>query len=268
MTIIVASQTHPGQLREENQDHVLGEIRPAEQGQSRALLIVADGLGGHNNGALAAATAVATLREKFNSFLTLSDAEDTQPINLAASDDAVDLTGLVERLQRAIQAANTEVAKLGEGPDSSDERAPASTLVAAVIQGSHAVLAHAGDSRAYLLRGKEFTRLTQDHSFVGELIRANKLPESAVYDHPRRNMVLRALGQEEEVEPEIQTLELQPGDKLMLCSDGLWGMVEQPEKMLKILKDNAPQKACKKLIDLANKLGGEDNISVVIAEIG
>lgn len=259
--LTVAAQTHPGKLRKENQDHVFADVRPLEQGGLRALLVVADGLGGHTNGARASQIVVETLQEKFASFLSRSDVEDTQPLGL---EDAMD--NLSERLRLAILAADQNIGELTRGSGGGEPQ-PASTLVVALVQGRRAVLAHAGDSRAYLLRGAEFKQLTQDHSFVGELIRANKLPESAVYDHPRRNVVLRALGQGEDVEPELQVLDLQPGDKLLLCSDGLWGMVEEPGKIAKILQANPPQKACKKLIDLANKLGGEDNISAAIVEL-
>lgn len=264
----VVGLKHAGKLRKYNQDNFLALARLPELGGSRALLVVADGLGGHSDGARASEIVVETLEETFQSYLHRSEAEDTQP--LKRDDKAIkrdSLLAMQEQLRLAIKTANENILEFEKESTKEGEPHPASTLVAAIINGNQVVIAHVGDSRAYLLRKSTLKQLTQDHSYVGELIRAKELPESAIYDHPKRNVVLRALGQEAVAEVDFQHFELLKGDQLMLCSDGLWGMIQESNEMKHILAGNPPKTAAKKLISLANKLGGEDNISVVIARI-
>jgi protein phosphatase len=127
-------------------------------------------------------------------------------------------------------------------------------------------VAHVGDSRAYRLRGGKFDQLTEDHSVVGALIRMGHISEEEARLHPQRNEILRAIGTNAHVEVQVAALQLQPGDRYLLCSDGLSGLVSDPE-IRDVLASDSPQDAVRHLVDMANLEGGSDNITVQVAAI-
>lgn len=142
------------------------------------------------------------------------------------------------------------------------------TLTLGLIEGGRLHLAHVGDSRAYLLRHGDLRRLTQDHSWVGEEVRAGRLRPEEAESHPRRNLLTRALGADADVQVDTETFNLREGDLVLLCSDGLHGVVSDGE-ITTILGDGEdPQRACDRLVRLANERGGPDNVTVVAARIG
>jgi protein phosphatase len=142
-----------------------------------------------------------------------------------------------------------------------------STLVAAVLEGNKAWVAHVGDSRVYLINAQGIQQITTDHSLVERLIATHQITREEARHHPQRNVIYRTIGDKLKVDVEVSTHNLSVGDYLLLCSDGLSGMVED-QAMLQIVRQTAsPQAACDELIAAANAAGGEDNISVIIVAI-
>src|SRR5205807_1527286 len=135
------------------------------------------------------------------------------------------------------------------------------TLTAAYLDNAHLAIAHVGDSRAYLFRDGELTRLTQDHSLVDELVRQGKLTEAQAAEHPQRSIITRALGPEPDVEVDTWTYPVRAGDVMLLCSDGLTSMISE-QRVTEILRDAESLKAAADaLINDANEAGGRDNIT-------
>jgi protein phosphatase len=141
------------------------------------------------------------------------------------------------------------------------------TLTAALIVGDQITIAHVGDSRAYSIdRDGQMQLLTQDHSLVKRLEEIGQITAQEASVHPRRNLLYRALGQGELTEPDISSFTIQQGSKLMLCTDGLWGVIPEDELHHIIASSSEPQIVCELLIKSANTAGGPDNISVVMIE--
>jgi len=162
-------------------------------------------------------------------------------------------------LRQAVQAANLRVYNLAHGSNA-DLLHMQTTLTAAVIAGPVAYLAHAGDSRAYLLRGDRLTQLTGDHSEAAELLRLRLITAEQARGHPRRSVLTRTLGSNLLLRPDFARQPLEPGDRLLLCSDGLWGEVADDDLLR--AAQLPPEVACDQLVSLACDHGGGDNITV------
>jgi protein phosphatase len=170
-----------------------------------------------------------------------------------------------ERLASRAREANRQIFDLASTQQ--DRAGMGTTLTAAYLDGSELAIAHVGDSRAYLFRGGSLTRLTQDHSLVDELVRRGKLSEEEAAEHPQRSIITRALGPEPTVDVDTWTYPVRGGDVLLLCSDGLTSMVTE-EQVAKILGESEGLEAtAQALIDEANRAGGRDNITVVLARL-
>jgi len=229
-----------GQVREVNQDYC-GEFDDPRT--NRRLLIVADGMGGHLGGEVASRMAVETTAEVFR----------------AGGEDAVEL------LKRAFQMANDRVHKAAQ--EDMELAGMGTTGVCLLFEsGGRGWVAHVGDSRAYRLRGGRFEQITDDHSVVGALIRMGHISEEEARMHPQRNEILRAIGTNDEVEVQVTPLELEPGDKYLLCSDGLSGLVPDAE-IADVMRRMEPQDAVRTLVQMANLEGGNDNITVQVVQI-
>lgn len=238
MRIVALGKTDKGLLRPHNEDALLVA---AEEG----VFAVADGMGGHAAGEVASHLAIEAIGELLGDKLR----ESSQSIP--------------EMLLEAVEEANRRIAKRME--EQPEYRGMGTTVVTAVIRANHAWVAHVGDSRAYLLRDGHLRQLTTDHSFVNELVRLGMLSREQAARDPRRNVVTRALGSGTVVVPDIQHEALQPGDLLLLCSDGLNTMLV--DKRILDLLQAPPQEietACDRLIEAANEAGGEDNVTVVL----
>jgi protein phosphatase len=270
LTLRVATGADRGLARELNEDAVQAYVRPAQMGNALGLLIVADGMGGHQAGEIASQLAVDTIRQQLAWFLERDEADETLPSRVpgpGASEAADLLAPFRDRLQRAIEEANAMIHRYAqEHPAEAGNLG--TTVTCALIRGDQAIIANVGDSRAYHLRAGELQLLTEDHSFVGQLVRDGRLPPDSIYDHPQRNVITRALGYLPTVEVDLTMQPLNLGDRLLLCSDGLWEMVRDPADLAQLLgQTNGLEEAVQELIAAANAQGGADNIAVAIAEL-
>lgn len=170
---------------------------------------------------------------------------------------------LRDGVHRAVSAANRAVFEAGR--DSRHGGMGTTATVAALVDAC-AVLAHAGDSRAYLLRGRRLVQITKDDRLTPEVLRASgKLTEEEIADFPHGNVITKALGMSEHLEPAITRVVLRRGDSLLLCTDGLWKMVGAPTIRAILLRQRDPGAACRVLCDEALRAGGHDNLAVIVA---
>ena len=240
---IIVADTDRGLVREKNEDYY-GIFEPEMSDlieQLGILVIVSDGMGGHFSGAEASRASVELISEIY------FDEAEGEP---------------VERLKTAFDQANDYIFDdIGKGVESM----AGTTCTAAILFPEFAHVAHAGDSRAYLFRKDEVEQLTVDHSVVGEMMRKGMLTKEEARNHPHRNVITRAMGLQKEVQVDLtESVDVWPGDTIMLCSDGLFSMISEDE-MAGIINSMSPTEAAKKLIDRAKEEGGTDNITIVIA---
>jgi serine/threonine protein phosphatase PrpC len=242
MDVKTVLRSHVGKVRQVNEDQawsgrLTGGLTAA---------IVADGMGGHRAGDVASSLAVNSLVQSLKAW------EDTS----SAKDDASKLREMI----RKANAVVFETASLNE-----QYHNMGTTVVIALLDGSAGLIGHIGDSRAYRLRGGQLEQLTEDHTLVNELTKSGQLSPEEAARHPRRNVLTRALGTDREVEVDVQVIDWQIGDLLLLCSDGLSGLVE-PSLLLSTLEetDGILEQQAQKLVDLALAAGGDDNVTVVL----
>jgi protein phosphatase len=172
-----------------------------------------------------------------------------------------DLEGVVEQIQRANQRV------LERGGSDRELRGMGTTLTALFTGDGKAHIAHVGDSRAYRLRDDTLQQLTEDHTLVQRMVREGKLSEDEAATHPQRNILTRVLGVEDDLPVDQLTLDVREGDRLLLCTDGLTNMVDR-DRIQEILRSEPePQAACDRLIDAANRAGGDDNITVIVVDL-
>jgi protein phosphatase len=249
MKIVYNAVSDVGRKRKGNEDSYF--VNPEHH-----LFVVADGMGGHAAGEVASRIAVDSINEFV--CMTAGDEEITWPFGL---DDSMSYDG--NRLKTAIRYANNKV--LDATRERVDYEGMATTVVAVLIDGSTANLAHVGDSRIYLHRGGELSQLTSDHSWVNEQIKSGIISSDQARSHPLRNVVTRALGGRADLDVEMQVHQAEIGDCLLLCSDGLTTMVPDPEIARIINEAGAEVEAASNaLVREANAHGGEDNITVVL----
>ena len=234
------SITDIGKRRSSNQDFVYASEQPV--GNLPNLLIVADGMGGHNAGDLASRYTVESMVDY------IEKAEEKRPIPLLsmAIHHANDLVMEKSRTDRALEGMGT-------------------TVVAATIQDEYLYVANVGDSRLYLI-DQEIEQITRDHSLVEEMIRMGELQRQDARSHPDRNVITRAMGVHSPVKIDFFDMKLEKGDRILLCSDGLTNMIDDDEILRIVKKCSSPKEAAQRLVTEANKSGGKDNISVVLAE--
>ena len=247
-------RTNVGMLRDLNQDSMLTiELNRTQQSISQplGLYVVADGMGGHTAGEIASGTIVNSMSEKI-----LREFMPSQIVQGGTNNH-------LEWLTEAVMEANTAVYNLRN----SSETDMGSTLVAAILQGNQAYIAHVGDSRAYLVNLKGIQRLTKDHSLVERLVATNQITPEEARIHPQRNVIYRTIGDKKTVDVETSTQTLRVDDYLLLCSDGLSGMLDDQTIQGIILEIQTPQEACDRLVDAANAAGGDDNITVIIIRL-
>lgn len=272
LTLTAAADSHPGRVHPLNQDNTLSYIRPNHLGRSRGLFIVADGMGGHKAGEIASRLAVETVYEELAWFLEQSDTEETQPAYFKNPGDefptpANNIDQLRKRLRIAIEHANRTIASYAQD-NPIDAGNMGTTITCVLVENSQIIVANIGDSRTYLLRDGTLHQLTEDHSYVAHLVREGQISPKEIYTHPRRNVITRSLGYRPEVVVDLWVRDIQAGDQLLLCSDGLWEMIQENHLIVNhMVESDSPKKAVSRLIDSANAFGGADNIGVVIVRI-
>ncbi|MFP5308883.1 MAG: Stp1/IreP family PP2C-type Ser/Thr phosphatase [Actinomycetes bacterium] len=230
-----AGGTHQGRVRRNNQDsYLVGD----------SVFAVADGMGGHLAGEIASATALGPVTE----------------LDGRVYADQGDALGA---LVSAVSAANRAVVEKAAGDE--NYRGMGTTLTATMLEGARLHLAHVGDSRAYLLRGGELSQLTRDHTLVQHLIDEGQITVEQAAVHPQRSIVTRAVGVSRDVEVDAMSLDLEPGDVVLLCSDGLSGVVADGE-IARVIHEHGRDLhgAVDTLITMANQAGGPDNVTVVL----
>ncbi len=235
-----------GCVREINEDSIRVERSgdPNELAQRGMLLVVADGMGGHNAGEIASRLAVQVVARHH------ADEPNDPGMSLAHS---------VERANRVIvEAASADARCKGMG----------TTCTALLLRGGLAYCAHVGDSRLYLVRSNDIFLMTEDHSAVMDLVRQGTLTHDEARHHPERNVIVRALGARHDVEVASweKPLALRTGDTFLLCTDGLYDLVEDDE-LRDAIRGVVPQLACERLVELARQRGGPDNITLAVVAI-
>ena len=232
MKLAAASATDQGLVRSNNEDAFLID-------DQRALFAVADGMGGHRGGEVASHTAIEALRAAIANGTPLHD---------------------------AITRANTAVLTRAAGDDQLTGMGTTMTAVVA-IGGRQLLIGHVGDSRAYMLHEGTMRRATDDHSLVEELVREGRLTPEQAEAHPQRAIVTRALGVDDPVDVDLYTLDVEAGDRVLLCSDGLTTMVRERDIERLARAEPDPQRLADALVAAANAAGGEDNITVVVVDV-
>jgi protein phosphatase len=239
--------TDVGQKRDHNEDAILVD-------EALGLYVVADGMGGHAGGATASRLAVETIQRE------LAAARAAEP-SLFGSGAAGEESPLPDVLHNAVEEAG---AVIFDTAQRDQELAGMGTTVTAVlVDAPSAFVAHVGDSRCYLVRGGEIYQVTNDHSLVAEQLRLGAISAEEARTSRFKNIITRSVGFERQVQPDLMGVELEAGDALVVCCDGLSNLVEDAE--IRAIVDEVPVDAAPaRLVELANERGGDDNISVVV----
>lgn len=234
----VYAETDIGQKRQMNQDFVYASEQPV--GNLPNLFVVADGMGGHNAGDFASRFGVSVLVE------TVRKDTNFNPVKI---------------LRHGLEAANDLV--LHQAMKDAAMAGMGTTMVAVTIVGNYAYIANVGDSRLYLATDR-LEQVTRDHSLIAEMVRIGELTPEEARNHPDKNIITRAIGTSEEIKIDFFDVKLEPGNQIMMCSDGLTNMVTD-EEIYETIQIQEGNKA-RKLIDMANANGGKDNITVIVVE--
>jgi PPM family protein phosphatase len=233
-SIASASLSETGRVREINEDSVL---------EAGNLFAVADGMGGHQAGEVASGLALSVTGQYV--------------------EDNLGLIGGEKLVEKAVASANAAVHQ--KAASSARFRDMGTTLTLLYREGDTAYIGHVGDSRAYLFRAGRLRVLTRDHSLVATLVEEGEITEQEARTHPQRNIILRALGLEPQVEVDVVSVKIEPGDEFLLATDGMTGLVTDEEIGGVLVAEADPVRAARRLVDLALEAGGTDNVSVVLA---
>ena len=266
--INAADGTHPGQLRQVNQDNVMTYVRSPEMGIAMGLFIVADGMGGHKAGEIASQLAVDTIVNNLSWMLEQDDIGSTMlsPSKNSSREDDEDLGHFERRLKLAVEEANGVIYEYAQ-EHPTDAGNLGCTVTCALLYGDKAFIANVGDSRTYRWREGELVQITDDHSYVWQLVSEGYIQMEEIFDHPQRNVITRALGNQPEVEVDTWLYTMEVGDRLLLCSDGMWEMIHDQSEIASMMESEQIESAVTQLIEAANGYGGHDNIGVVIVEL-
>lgn len=253
--LTVAKTSDIGQARERNEDTFLvidSTLQDDEGLMPLGLCIVADGMGGHHKGEIASSLAARVAASHLIQDILL-------PF-MASQEQNSRLRPINEALIESVEAAN--VAVYEQVPEAG------TTLTVALIFGHKAYLAHVGDTRAYIFNQGTLHQITQDHSLVARLVELGQATPEEALTHAHRNVLYRAVGQAGSLEVDNYMQPLPVGSSLLLCSDGLWGMVSDEDIADVLMHALTPQKALERLIKMANQNGGDDNITAILAIMG
>lgn len=248
--VVVGTAQSTGLERSHNEDALFvmqGNSAGGKSLPSFGLFVVADGMGGHRAGEVASAISVRRVAHRITEETILHLFDGTQ---------ASDLPPIQDLVRTALEDANDAVV----------ERVPGggTTLTAALLLGQQITVGHVGDSRAYLISENGYKVITRDHSLVERLRELGQLTEDEAATHPQRNVLYRAIGQGANLEVDVSSHPVPNDAYILVCSDGLWGVVPDDEMQQIILNTPSPQVACEKLVQAANAAGGPDNITAVL----
>lgn len=271
-----AALSDAGRQRTVNEDRAWSQIFMASEGDPVGLFVVCDGIGGQTGGDCASQWALEAIKRELRDVFCPFDPRGTQELSRSELDAALrggssarlsKARKLERQVRRAVERANLVVYEYTQQkPEKAGEAG--TTLTLALIFGERGVIANVGDSRTYLLRDRQLRQITQDHSLVASLVTSGHIKPEEVYDHPQRNLIYRSLGYKDELHVDTFMQTFQPGDYLLLCSDGLWEMVRDESQMAQLILDSpTTEQACRSLIETANEAGGQDNIGVVVVKI-
>lgn len=235
------SMTDIGRRRKLNQDYVYTSEKPI--GNLPNVFIVADGMGGHNAGDYASKVTVETIVSE------IAVCGEENPVRI---------------LDRAIEAANRAIYR--KSCESWELEGMGTTVVAATFLGSSMQVANVGDSRLYVINNREIRQITRDHSLVEEMVRIGGIARTEARSHPDKNIITRAVGVKDTVEPDYFTVELSEGDVVLMCSDGLTNMLEDEEIRMILSGARDIVEKAQALVGAANENGGKDNITVILIE--
>lgn len=239
-------RTDVGKKRSINEDY----LDVVDKSEGLYLAVLADGMGGHNAGDVASELAVRFLTDRFlKSALQLGSEEEI----------------VSSWMQEAYEGANERISSIAESDPSC--KGMGTTLIAAVFQENKVTFAHIGDSRVYLYSKGEIKPLTKDHSYVNVLLDSGEIDEEQARNHPKKNMLMKAIGTEISIDPDILTVRLRQGEIILMCSDGLSNMVNAEQMTYVLEKDVSLTAKVNTFIELANEQGGEDNISIILCQM-
>lgn len=244
--------TDVGRLRDHNEDNYLID-------KKLALVIVADGMGGHAAGEVASAIAVRIIHEEVKKERHIIEQYSAHKSGRPGKE-------ILALLETAVQRACARIHD--EAKNDSSKRGMGTTLSALLIAGANGYIAHVGDSRIYLMRGGKAQQVTEDHTVFNELVKRGKLSRDQIEKVAQKNAITRAVGVYERVEVDTLTIEVLPGDQFLLASDGLHGYIAHTAELEPYLEQPDGAAVAKELIDLANKKGGKDNITALLVRLG
>jgi protein phosphatase len=252
MKAVSAGLTDVGRKRSHNEDSFLID-------DELQLYVVADGMGGHAGGGTASRIAVETIDREMRQ---ARDSRDNPFVSASSLQDSP----LPDALRTAVERACLAIYTTAQ--DDPRLAGMGTTVISLAVRDDHAFFAHVGDSRAYLIRGDLIQQISEDHSLVNEQIKAGMItPEEA--KHSRyKNIITRSVGFEEEVQVDVMGLQAEPGDIFLLCSDGLANMMEDHEILEVVRGASRFEDIPRKLVDFANERGGDDNITVIVVQVG
>jgi serine/threonine protein phosphatase PrpC len=256
LTIISGSMIDKGKVRRSNEDSILLSEFTLKHNESASFLGcygVADGMGGYECGEVASRLALVTFA---NHLIDLP----TRLITQFPNNRIIPAKIVTQELNEGVRKANTGIYSTALA----NRNTMGTTLATALVVNDAAYIANIGDSRVYLLHEESLQQVTSDHSYVAELVAAGRINPEDIYTHPHRNIITRYLGMEKDIFPDIFIEKLTPSDVLLLCSDGLWEMVNDTDIESIMKKSPDPQAICSRLIEAANINGGTDNISVIV----
>jgi len=242
-----------GLVRTQNEDALFaltGTLVAASNATDFGVFLVADGMGGHWNGDRASAIAAQSVARVIGGHVFSGFMEETL--------DATDTGGFELLMQTALRTCNSNVAAAVP--------AGGTTLTAALLVGGRAVVGHVGDSRAYLIEADDMSQITADHSLVQRMQDLGEITAAQAEIHPQRNVLLRAVGQGDGLQADVTTHSVHTGAGLLLCSDGLWGSLDDAHMLEIISKSEDVQLACECLVQAANRAGGRDNITAILVQ--
>lgn len=258
LRVSIAGRTDQGRVRRNNEDSIYTGELPLSRGEVAYLCLVADGMGGARAGERASSIAAEVTRRQIQAAL-----DGGQPL---------DDTTWETMMREVSRAANRRV--YDEARSDATQRGMGTTLTIALIAGDRVHIASVGDSRAYLINARGVTddgavtaQLTSDHSLVARLVDIGQITADEARTHPQRNLLYRSIGTDPSVEVDTRSEQIEPGDSILLCSDGLVNHVRDDELARIVLGQPDPDRACQQLVALANERGGHDNISVVIIRV-